>query len=135
MSNATPELSRAAESPGRRIGFVAITVLFAFLTLEAWGEVVEVAIGRDRQPLSLSLFQLFGGAAAYATAIGTFRRRPWAWRTALAWGLITAVMLLSLGTILGLPAEESKGIAMGAVAVLMMGAGFALYLRSVIKAR
>ena len=135
MTNATPEMSRATESTGRRIGFVIITILFAFLTLEAWGEVVGVAIGRDRQPLTLSLFQLFGGAAAYATAIGTFRRRPWAWRTALAWGLITTALLLSLPTILDLPPEGRKGITMGALAVLMMGAGFALYLWSAIKSR
>lgn len=135
MTGTTPATQRAGETRGRRIGFVIITVLFAFLTLEAWGEVIQVAVGLDRQPLALSLFQLFGGGAAYATAIGTFRRRAWAWRTALAWGLVTAVMLMSLGPILDRPAEESRGIAVGALAVLMMGAGFALYLRSVIKPR
>jgi hypothetical protein len=135
VTGTTPAAQRAGETKGRRIGFVLITVLFAFLTLEAWGEVIQVAVGRDRQPLALSLFQLFGGACAYATAIGTFRRRPWAWQTALAWGLVTAAMLLSLGSIPDLPAEESRGIRMGALAVLMMGAGFALYLKSVIKPR
>jgi hypothetical protein len=135
MTGATPAAQRAGETKGRRIGLVIITVLFAFITLQAWGDVIQVAVGRIRQPLALSLFKLFSGAASYATAIGTFRRRAWAWRTALAWGLVTTLMLMSLGTILDLPAEERRGIGMGAFAVLMMGAGFALYLKSVIKPR
>jgi hypothetical protein len=117
------------------VGFVIITVLFAFFALQAWGEVARVVLQRASKPATISLLQLFGGAAAYAAAIGTFRRRPWAWRASIAWGLLTTALLMSLGPLLDLPAEARPGLAISAVSILLLSAGLALYLRSVIKAR
>lgn len=135
MTTATPATTRAPEPTPRRVGFVIITAVFAFLALQAWGEVAQVALRRNRLPLALSLLQLVSGGAAYAAAVGTFRRRPWAWRAALAWGIIAGVLVLSVGPLLDLAPEERRGLVMGSLSVLMVGSGLALYLRNTIKRR
>jgi len=131
----TPALPTRArsETTARRVGFVIITAVFALLALNAWAQVAEVVLRRATMPLALSLFQLSSGAAAYAASVGTFRRRPWAWKASLAWGLITAVMIASLEALLDLPPDSRGGLVTGAISCLLVGGGLALYLRSVIK--
>jgi hypothetical protein len=134
-SSTTPATPVTHESTGRRVGFVFITAIFALLALNAWGQVAQVVLRRNTMPLALSLLQLVSGAAAYAASVGTFRRRPWAWKAALAWGLITAAMISSLGSLLDLPPEARGGLTLGSLSCLMIGGGLALFLRSVIRAR
>ncbi len=117
----------------RRLSLLIITVVFALLCMVQWGEVVRAGLGLDSDYRILTLLKLVSGACAYAAAVGTFRRRPWAWVASLLYGVVTAVLILAVGPVAGLDAEERKGLIWGATSMLLIGAGLALYLRNVLR--
>lgn len=119
-------------SPGRRRGLLIVTFAFSFFTLNAWGQVFSSFVGWSDEPGLLLVLQTLSGAAAYATALGTWRRLPWAPVAAVSYGMITGGLILSLGPILDLPAEARTSLPVGALSVVLIGAGVALYLRSAI---
>ncbi len=117
----------------RRVGLFIVIIAFALLTLNSWGQFVMAALGQMRQPRLLTVLHLVGGAAAYAAAYGTWRRRRWAAWASAAWGVILAVLIFAVGPTSGMPPEERRGLIPGALSVLMIGGGLALYLRNAIR--
>lgn len=116
----------------RRIGLFIVIVAFALFTLNSWGQVVQVVLGNP-QPRLLTVLHLIGGGAAYSAAYGTWQRRPWAAHAALVWGVILAVLIFAVGPATAMPAEERRGLWVGALSVLMVGTGLSLYLRNALR--
>lgn len=127
--------SGGAEPDPRRLGLFIVILAFALLTLNSWGQFVLAALGQMGQPRLLTILHLLGGAAAYAAAYGTWRRRRWAAWAALSWGVILAVLIVAVGPTTGMPPEERRGLIPGALSVLMIGGGLGLYLRNAIRPR
>jgi hypothetical protein len=113
----------------RRTASIILSAVFAFLALAAWGEVLSVALGSDTPPL-LAALQTCVGIAAAATAWGSWRRTKWAASAALAYGVVTAGMLVLLPSLLRLPAEARAGIWSGAGVVVVFAALCARYFRA-----
>ena len=114
----------------RRPASFILSSVFAFLALAAWGQVLSVALGHSDDSPVLTALQTCIGAAAAATAWGSWRRTKWAASAALAYGVVTAGMLVVLPSLLGLPAEARAGIWSGAAAVMVFAALCAMYFRS-----
>ena len=106
-----------------------LTVVFALLALNAWSQVVLAAADRDGDPLVLMLLQTAVGAAAAATAWGSWKMRWWAPHAAIGYGVVTAAMLLALDPLLDLGPQARSGLWTGAVVVLLLGSIAAWYLR------
>jgi hypothetical protein len=108
---------------------VAFAVLFAVLTLNAWVQVVFVALGRSDDPPALMALQTLVGATAAGAAWGSWTSARWAPAVALLYGIVTGAMLLSLGPLLALEPQARGGLWTGAAAVFAFALGSAWYLR------
>ncbi|SRR5688500_15967196 len=117
-------------TPMRRPRSITVlSVVFALLALNAWAQVVLAAADYSGDPIALILLQTAVGAAAAATAWGSWRMRWWSPHAAIAYGVVTAAMLLALDPLLDLGPEARSGLWSGAVVVLLLGSVAAWYLR------
>ena len=107
----------------------AIAILFALLGINGGLQAVLALAGRSTDPGLLIVMQAVTGIAGLATAIGAWRGASWAARAALAYGVVTAAMLVSLGPLLGLERRALPGIWIGAALVLVGSVAAARYLR------
>ncbi len=108
---------------------IVLAVLFALLALNAWAQVVLTALGLSDDPAPLFILQLLSGAASAAAALGIWRGARWAPGAALAYGVITAGMIVALETILGLDRDARGGLITGAAMVLLFSVLAAWYVR------
>jgi hypothetical protein len=116
--------------PARRpVGLVVIAVLFALSALSDAVQVTPLLQGGDDDPLALSMLHLAGAITAGAVAVGSWRRARWAPAAAIAWTAVVVTLLVTLGPLLGLPAEARPGLWTSAAAVALVGAGVTWYLR------
>ncbi|HEX3159274.1 MAG TPA: hypothetical protein VHQ45_12200 [Gemmatimonadaceae bacterium] len=113
----------------RTTGRIVLAVVFAGLALNGFVEVISAVLGRSHEPAALvalqALVALVGAAAAWGTWAGT----RWAPAAALLYGLMAAVLVVSLTPILGLPPEASRGLWVGGAACVLFGVWAAWYLR------
>jgi peptidoglycan/LPS O-acetylase OafA/YrhL len=117
------------EAPARRsIGRIVLAILFALFAIAAWMQVVFVPLGMTSDPPALTLLQALIGAAAAAAAWGSWSGTWWAPWAALLYGLVTAVMLIALGPLLGLPPDSRWGMWAGAVSVVLLALAAGSYL-------
>ncbi|HEY0970335.1 MAG TPA: hypothetical protein VGE02_05095 [Gemmatimonadales bacterium] len=126
-ANATP-----ARRPRRNI---ALAVVFTLLALNAWAQAILAIAGRSRDPALLVMLQTLVGAAAAAAAVGCWKARSWAPGAALAYGVVGAILVASLGPLLDLAPEDRAGVVTGAIVVLLFGLWAAWYLRAGSPAR
>ena len=110
-------------------GRVVVAAVFALLALNAWAQVALVPLGGSDDPAALTALQALIGAAGAAAAWGTWRSARWGAAAAVAYGVLTAGMLLALGPLLELPSDARGGLRVGAAAVLLFALSSALYLR------
>ena len=83
----------------------------------------------------LGALHLLAGLPGIATAWGAWRATRWAWATALAWAIATATLILSLETLLRLPAEEARGFVPAVIVVGAVGLLSSWYLFRVARRR
>ena len=114
----------------RRTVSITLCVVFGLLALDAWVQVLLVALGRSDDPPTLTALQVGIGLTAAATAWGSWRRARWAPGAAIAYGAITASMLVALPALLRLPTDARRGIWTGAAAVMLAAWLCAAYFRS-----
>src|SRR5262245_19897581 len=81
-------------------------------------------------PRALVALHFGTGAAAAATCWGSWRRTRWTPIAAVAYGALTAVLLLALPSLLNLPIEARAGLRGGAAAVLLFSLLTAAYFRA-----
>lgn len=106
--------------------------VFAVLALNAWGQVVAVALGHSDDPPLLVALQALIGAAGAAASWGIWRMARWAPVAGAMYGVVTAVMLLALGPLLSLEPGARRGLWAGAVGVLAFGLWSAWYIRRLV---
>jgi hypothetical protein len=104
-------------------------VLFVLLSLNALSQGAARLAGASHDPTPLAALQLCIGVAALAAAWGSFQLRRWAPLAALAHGVITSAMLVSLESMLDLPRESRGGLWSGATVILAFDVWAAWYLR------
>jgi hypothetical protein len=114
-------------------GALVLGVVFLLLSLNGIVQGVLPLVGRSGDPASLTALQLCIGLAGLAASWGSFRLRGWAPLAALAHGVVTAAMLLSLESILGLEREARVGLWTGAAVVLAFDVWAAWYLRRMVQ--
>lgn len=113
----------------RPLGRLVVAIIFALLTLNAWGQVLLAVIGRSNDPSLLVGLQFAVGAAGGLAAAGSWLHAAWAPAAALSYGAIAAAMIVSLESILDLGPESRTGLWTGAAVLLLFGLGSAWYLR------
>jgi hypothetical protein len=113
----------------RSRGSILLVAVFTLFGLNAWAQVLHAVMGGGGDPTALVMLQTLVGSAGIAAAWGTWSGARWAPVAAMSYGVATAVMLVSLGPLLDLAAEEMRGIWIGAAAVLLFGLWAGWYLR------
>lgn len=101
---------------------IAVAVLFVASGLNQLVQAPGELLDPDGLP-RLGVLHLLAGLPGIATAWCAWRATRWAWATALAWAFATATLILSLESLLQLPAEEARGfrpavVIIGAVGLL-----------------
>ena len=114
---------------GHLIGTRVVAVLFALLALNAVNEVLSMVSGDSDGPLALAALQTLTGLSATATAFGAWVRARWAPVVAVLYGAVAGAMIVALGPLLDMPAEERGGLLIGAGVVLLFSLACAAYLR------
>src|SRR5687768_13624332 len=97
----------AAPSP---VGPRIISIILLAGAIAAFIEVPDYLTG---EPALLSLQQLTSGLAALVGAIGAWRLRPWSWIPTLVYGVLSGILVLSVGPLLDLDADARKGLLFG----------------------
>lgn len=111
----------------RRPLAIVQAVVFGLLALNAWAQAASILLGRSDDPPVLAGLQFLVGAAGAATAWGIWSQAAWAWIAAIAYGVVTAGMLLMLPSLIALPAEALTGIRSGAAVVMIFALLCAAY--------
>jgi hypothetical protein len=124
--------SRFLRLPRKPLGLVLCTI-FGVLALIDWAQVLVALIGRSDEPSTLVALHFGTGAAAGTTCWGSWRGTRWTPIAAVAYGALTAALLLRLPALLSLPPDARAGIRAGAAAVLLFALLSAAYFRA--KAR
>jgi len=116
------------ERRGHLIGTRIVAVLFALLGLNALNELLDMVSGTSDGPATLAALQAVVGLTAIATAFGAWIGARWAPVLAVLYGLIAAAMIVALGPLLEMPAEERGGLLVGGAIVLAFSLACAWYL-------
>jgi hypothetical protein len=119
----------------RSVSGVVLAVVFGIAALSAWREAAVDAFGDSGVPAMLVALQTITGVAAAATAWGSWVGARWAPVAAVSYGVIAAGMILALGPMLDLSAEDRSGLWTGALAVLVFTLVCAWWLRRSIRRR
>ncbi|HUF28673.1 MAG TPA: hypothetical protein VMM18_16960 [Gemmatimonadaceae bacterium] len=114
---------------------VALAVLFLLLSLNAWMQAADAALGRSIEPRALTLLQVLVGATAIAAAYGSWSGARWAPWAAVAWGVVTAGLILALDPLLQLAPEARRGLLIGGAVVLVLGGAAGWFLRRAVARR
>ena len=121
------------ERRGPLIGAKVVAVLFGLLGLNALNELLSMVRGTSDGPVELAALQAVVGLTATATAIGAWIGARWAPAVAAVYGVIAAAMVVALGPLLEMPAEERGGLLIGAAIVLGFALVCAWYLRRAVR--
>ena len=117
-----------SERRGPLIGAKIIAVLFALLGLNALYELLSMVSGASDGPATLAVLQGLVGLSAVSTAFGAWTGARWAPALAACYGVIAAAMIVALGPLLDMPAEERGGLLVGGAIVLAFSLACAWYL-------
>ena len=121
--------SRFLTLPRKPLGLVLCT-LFGVLALIDWAQVFLALLGHNDNPSTLIALHFATGTAAAATCWGSWRRTRWTPIAAVAYGALTAALLLALPSLLHLPLDARAGLRGGSAAVLLFALLSAAYFRA-----
>ena len=117
-----------SERRAPRIGARIVAVLFALLGLNALNELLDMVSGSSDGPVTLAALQAVVGLAAIATAFAAWTGARAAPVLATIYGVIAGAMVVALGPLLEMPAEERGGLLLGGAIVLGFSLACAWYL-------
>ena len=140
MLSCTPPISAHGPSPVNagplggttlthpEMSFVAAG-LFILLCLAHGHLVSTVVLGQGTEPAIVFAGHLVCLVLAIICAAAIWRRRLWAWRSVVAYGVALAILILSLGPALQLPSDARVGlwISAGSVVALSSAGAWLLY--------
>ena len=112
----------------RSIGGVVLAVVFGLLSLNAWWQVGENALGGG-SPAMLIALQVLCGVVAAVAAWGSWTSARWGTSAALIYGVVAGGMVAGLGPMLDLPPESRGGLWTGAAIILAFALVSAWWLR------
>ena len=112
----------------RSVSGVVLAVVFGLLSLNAWWQVGENALGGG-SPAMLIALQVLCGVLAAVAAWGSWTSARWAPSAALLYGLVAGGMVAGLGPMLDLPPESRGGLWTGAAIILAFALVSAWWLR------
>lgn len=104
-----------------------VSLLYVATSISQLHQFPREAFGDEGLP-ALAAFHAASGLASLATAAGAWRGYRWSWLFSLAWGAITAWLVMSLPRLLQLSEEESRGMPFGAGVILALAIAGAWYL-------
>jgi hypothetical protein len=107
-----------------------LSALFGVLALVDWTQVLLALVAGSDNPSTLIALHFATGTAAAATCWGGWRSARWTPIAAVAYGALTAVLLLALPSLLDLPDEALAGLRGGAAGVLLFALLSAAYFRA-----
>lgn len=113
----------------RGAGTIVIAVILVLLCVNAIIQAIGTLIGWNNDPPLLTAFQFAAGGSALCAAVGTWRRERWAPAMAVAYGIITGIMIASLGPLLELDEQARAGLPLGAAIVVLIGGALAWGIR------
>jgi len=109
---------------------VVLSAIFGVIAVIDLAQVLLALVGRSDNPSALIALNFGTGATAAATCWGSWRRTRWTPIAAVAYGALTASLLLVLPSLLDLPVDARAGLRTGAVAVLLFALLSAAYFRA-----
>ena len=115
--------------PRKPLGLL-LGVIFGVLAVIDLAQVLLALLGQSDAPSTLVALHFGSGMAAAATCWGSWRRMRWTPIAAVAYGALTAALLLALPSLLNLPLEARAGLRGGAAAVLLFALLGAAYFRA-----
>lgn len=109
---------------------IARTLLAALFLISATNQIVQIPgeFFGVRGVRALGAFHLCAGITGLATAWGAWRATRWAWAAALAWGVATGALILSLEPLLDLSPADAAGFPAAVAIVGVIAAAAAWYL-------
>lgn len=111
-----------------------IAVLLTALGINALLQVPHFLPGWGSDPGLLSAQQAVCAITGLAAGLSAWRYRPWAWIATIAYGVVTGIMITTLGPLLDLNEEARASLPLGALLVLGVCGAFAWYLRRTLAA-
>src|SRR5882672_3329285 len=105
--------SRFLDVPRKPLGLV-LGAIFGVLALIDWAQVLLALLVHSDNPSTLIALHFGTGAAAAATCWGSWRKTRWTPIAAVAYGALTAALLLALPSLLELPLDARAGLRAGA---------------------
>ncbi len=116
-----------------QLGSRIAAAMLLIVCLNAWLQAARDLLGIDQNPRALTLLQLASGGTALLAAIGSWQRQPWTPAPTVLYGIVTGTMIIAVGPLLGLSAEERGGLPLGAGIVLATSLALAWYLRTITR--
>jgi hypothetical protein len=114
----------------RKTFALILGAIFGILALIDWAQVLLALLGHSDNPSALIALHFGTGAAAAATCWGSWRKTRWTPIAAVAYGALTAALLLALPSLLNLPLDARAGLRAGAAGVLLFALLSAAYFRA-----
>ncbi|MFO0594638.1 MAG: hypothetical protein U0228_05025 [Myxococcaceae bacterium] len=118
-----------------RLGARAVGALLVAIGLNALQQVPGELPGLSAEPTVLWVFQLAVGLSGVGGGLAAWLGKPWAWKLALACAVSCGATIAVLGPVLSLDAEERAWLPLTGLAVSVVLAGLAAYLRAEARAR
>jgi hypothetical protein len=106
-----------------------MVALLTLCGLNAAVQAVFVWIGVWNDDTLLPYIQAVIAATAFSGAIGAWKLRPWAAWAAVAYGLVTGAMVLSLPRFVEMPGAAVNGLKFSAALIVLIGAAMAWGIR------
>jgi predicted membrane-bound spermidine synthase len=108
---------------------IAMVALLTLCGLNAAVQAVFVLIGFWNDDTVLPYIQAVIAVIAFAGAIGAWKLRPWAAWAAVAYGVVTGAMVLSLPRFVEMPDAALNGLKFSAALIVLIGAAMAWGIR------
>ena len=119
----------------RRLSVRIIAIVMFAGGLNALLQVPQFLPRFGSDPALLSLQQAWCGVVGLWAAVAGWKHRANAWIPTLAYGVLTAVLIISLGRLLELDAAAAKALWVPAVVILVVVGGAAAFLRVALAPR
>ena len=128
-----PAPDKVAPATRRPVGLTLLAAVFGLASASAIREVADYFMSGRGDPPALVALQVATATTGALAAVGIWRRARWAPLAALSYGVVAATLVVLLGPILDLAAEERKGLWSGAAGILVFALLSAWYVRHVAR--
>lgn len=108
---------------------IAMVALLTLCGLNAAVQAILVWVGVWNDATPLPYVQAVIAVIAFSGAVGAWTLRPWAAGAAVAYGVVTGAMVMSLPRFVEMPEAALDGLKVSAALIVLIGAGIAWGIR------